>query len=178
MYLNCYLVSVCVKFFFNFTIIQHSSLSGCKEEEFSWSNYLKITRSQAAPKELFSSSVKVSHKTTDWICMAISYKRILSEQRPCFLIVQSETDCGFEVGMKLEAVDRMNPSLICVATVTDKVGNRFLVHFDNWDDTYDYWWVTATPQVCIWYCIYFSSPEMNRFVIQNKVVMFWVSSSS
>ena len=46
---------------------------------------------------------------------------------------------GFEVGMKLEAVDRMNPSLICVATVTDVVDERFLVHFDNWDDTYDYW---------------------------------------
>uniref|UniRef100_A0A8C1H5D0 Lethal(3)malignant brain tumor-like protein 1 n=1 Tax=Cyprinus carpio carpio TaxID=630221 RepID=A0A8C1H5D0_CYPCA len=88
---------------------------GCKEEEFSWSNYLKITRSQAAPKELFCSSVK--------------------------------TDCGFEVGMKLEAVDRMNPSLICVATVTDKVGNRFLVHFDNWDDTYDYWCDAHSPYI-------------------------------
>uniref|UniRef100_A0A673JF85 Lethal(3)malignant brain tumor-like protein 1 n=1 Tax=Sinocyclocheilus rhinocerous TaxID=307959 RepID=A0A673JF85_9TELE len=88
---------------------------GCKEEEFSWSSYLKITRSQAAPKELFSHS--------------------------------PETDCGFEVGMKLEAVDRMNPSLICVATVTDKVGNRFLVHFDNWDDTYDYWCDAHSPYI-------------------------------
>lgn len=42
--------------------------------------------------------------------------------------------------MKLEAVDRMNPSLVCVASVTDVVGSRFLVHFDNWDDTYDYWY--------------------------------------
>ncbi|XP_051517036.1 lethal(3)malignant brain tumor-like protein 1 isoform X1 [Myxocyprinus asiaticus] len=90
---------------------------GCKDEEFSWSNYLKITRSQAAPKELFSSTIK------------------------------TETDCGFEVGMKLEAVDRMNPSLICVATVTDKVGNRFLVHFDNWDDTYDYWCDARSPYI-------------------------------
>uniref|UniRef100_A0A673INM6 L3MBTL histone methyl-lysine binding protein 1a n=2 Tax=Sinocyclocheilus rhinocerous TaxID=307959 RepID=A0A673INM6_9TELE len=83
---------------------------GCKEEEFSWSNYLKITRSQAAPKELFC-------------------------------------NCGFELGMKLEAVDRMNPSLICVATVTDKVDNRFLVHFDNWDDTYDYWCDAHSPYI-------------------------------
>lgn len=45
----------------------------------------------------------------------------------------------FEVGMKLEAVDRKNPCLVCVATVADIVDNRFLVHFDNWDDTYDYW---------------------------------------
>lgn len=55
------------------------------------------------------------------------------------LFVQIDVKCGFDVGMKLEAVDRMNPSLICVATVTDVVDNRFLVHFDNWDDTYDYW---------------------------------------
>lgn len=47
---------------------------------------------------------------------------------------------GFQVGMKLEAVDRMNPSLVCVASVTDVVDSRFLVHFDDWDDTYDYWY--------------------------------------
>jgi hypothetical protein len=47
---------------------------------------------------------------------------------------------GFQVGMKLEAVDRMNPSLVCVASVTDVVDSRFLVHFDDWGDTYDYWY--------------------------------------
>lgn len=60
-------------------------------------------------------------------------------KKPASLSSQHEASPGFEVGMKLEAVDRMNPSLICVATVTDVVDNRFLVHFDNWDDTYDYW---------------------------------------
>lgn len=45
----------------------------------------------------------------------------------------------FQVGMKLEAVDKKNPGLVCVASVTDVVDDRFLVHFDNWDDTYDYW---------------------------------------
>lgn len=55
--------------------------------------------------------------------------------------------CGFEIGMKLEAVDRMNPSLICVATVTDMVDDRFLVHFDNWDDTYDYWCDASSPYI-------------------------------
>ncbi|XP_052449457.1 lethal(3)malignant brain tumor-like protein 1 isoform X1 [Carassius gibelio] len=90
---------------------------GCKEEEFSWCSYLKMTRSQAAAQELFCGSV-----------------------RP-------DTLCGFEVGMKLEAVDRMNPSLICVATVTDRVGDRFLVHFDNWDDTYDYWCDAHSPYI-------------------------------
>uniref|UniRef100_A0A3Q2VFX4 Lethal(3)malignant brain tumor-like protein 1 n=1 Tax=Haplochromis burtoni TaxID=8153 RepID=A0A3Q2VFX4_HAPBU len=75
----------------------------CKEEEFTWTNYLRMTKAQVAPKELFI-----------------------------------DVKCGFEIGMKLEAVDRMNPSLICVATITDVVDDRFLVHFDNWDDTYDY----------------------------------------
>ncbi|KAL4646386.1 lethal(3)malignant brain tumor-like protein 1 isoform X1 [Arapaima gigas] len=90
---------------------------GYKEEEFSWSSYLKLTKAQVAPKELFVSPSR------------------------------SETPCSFEVGMKLEAVDRMNPSLICVATVTDVVDNRFLVHFDNWDDTYDYWCDASSPYI-------------------------------
>ncbi|MBN3308592.1 LMBL1 protein, partial [Amia calva] len=90
---------------------------GCKEEEFSWSSYLRLTKAQVAPRELF-----VSPGRTD-------------------------VSCGFEVGMKLEAVDRMNPSLICVATVTDVVDNRFLVHFDNWDDTYDYWCDASSPYI-------------------------------
>lgn len=49
------------------------------------------------------------------------------------------TPSGFRAGMKLEAVDRKNPSLICVATIAAVVDNRLLIHFDNWDDTYDYW---------------------------------------
>ncbi|XP_016891252.1 lethal(3)malignant brain tumor-like protein 1 isoform X2 [Cynoglossus semilaevis] len=90
---------------------------GCKEEEFTWTNYLKMTKAQVAPKELFASPGKVDVK------------------------------CSFEIGMKLEAVDRMNPSLICVATVTDMVDQRFLVHFDNWDDTYDYWCDASSPYI-------------------------------
>ncbi|XP_060749814.1 lethal(3)malignant brain tumor-like protein 1 isoform X2 [Tachysurus vachellii] len=92
---------------------------GCKEEEFSWSSYLKLTKAQAAPKELFSNLDNAETAEED----------------------------GFKVGLKLEAVDRMNPSLICVATVTDIVGKRFLVHFDNWDDTYDYWCDARSPYI-------------------------------
>ena len=49
--------------------------------------------------------------------------------------------------MKLEAVDRMNPDLICVATVTNVIGNHFLVHFDEWDDSYDYWCGDDCPYI-------------------------------
>ncbi|CAB1336256.1 unnamed protein product [Coregonus sp. 'balchen'] len=89
----------------------------CKEEEFSWASYLRMSKAQVAPKEVFASPGR------------------------------TDTECGFEVGMKLEAVDRMNPSLICVATVTDVVDDRFLVHFDNWDDTYDYWCDASSPYI-------------------------------
>ncbi|XP_026512610.1 lethal(3)malignant brain tumor-like protein 1 [Terrapene carolina triunguis] len=90
---------------------------GYKEEEFSWTNYLRIMKAQAAPRHLFVTPNNNAVPT------------------------------GFQVGTKLEAVDRMNPSLICVATVTDVVDNRFLVHFDNWDDTYDYWCDPSSPYI-------------------------------
>lgn len=57
------------------------------------------------------------------------------------------TSHGFKVGMKLEAVDRKNPDLICVATVTNVIGNHFLVHFDEWDDSYDYWCQDDCPYI-------------------------------
>lgn len=59
----------------------------------------------------------------------------------------SPTKHGFRTGMKLEAVDRMNPDLICVATVTNVIGNHFLVHFDEWDDSYDYWCGDDCPYI-------------------------------
>lgn len=49
--------------------------------------------------------------------------------------------------MKLEAIDRKNPDLTCVATVTNVIGPYFLVHFDEWDDTYDYWCKEDCPYI-------------------------------
>uniref|UniRef100_A0A8C9V5W2 L3MBTL histone methyl-lysine binding protein 3 n=1 Tax=Scleropages formosus TaxID=113540 RepID=A0A8C9V5W2_SCLFO len=82
---------------------------GLKDEEFNWPSYIKLCKAQAAPKALFE-----NQNTT-------------------------VTPSGFRIGMKLEAVDKKNPTFICVATVTDMVDSRFLVHFDNWDESYDYW---------------------------------------
>eukprot|EP00794_Sanderia_malayensis_P011085 gene11085-12253_t len=50
-----------------------------------------------------------------------------------------ETTHKFTTNMKLEAVDKKNPDLTCVASITNVIGEYFLVHFDEWDDTYDYW---------------------------------------
>ncbi|KAK1172889.1 lethal(3)malignant brain tumor-like protein 3 [Acipenser oxyrinchus oxyrinchus] len=87
------------------------------EDGFDWESYLTACNVQAAPKNLF----KNQNATV--------------------------TPSGFQVGMKLEAVDRKNPSLVCVASIADIVGNRFLVHFDNWDDTYDYWCNASSPHI-------------------------------
>uniref|UniRef100_A0A8C1XFU3 Mbt domain containing 1 n=1 Tax=Cyprinus carpio TaxID=7962 RepID=A0A8C1XFU3_CYPCA len=46
---------------------------------------------------------------------------------------------GFRVGMKLEAVDLMEPRLVCVATVTRIVHRLLRIHFDGWEDEYDQW---------------------------------------
>uniref|UniRef100_A0A182K3H6 SAM domain-containing protein n=1 Tax=Anopheles christyi TaxID=43041 RepID=A0A182K3H6_9DIPT len=45
----------------------------------------------------------------------------------------------FEIGMSIEADDLKKSGKVCVATIADKMGDRILVHFDGWDDRYDYW---------------------------------------
>lgn len=45
----------------------------------------------------------------------------------------------FEVGMKLEAVDRKNAQLICPATVGAIDKDQIHVEFDGWKGAFDYW---------------------------------------
>uniref|UniRef100_A0A3Q4HI39 Uncharacterized protein n=1 Tax=Neolamprologus brichardi TaxID=32507 RepID=A0A3Q4HI39_NEOBR len=63
------------------------------ETEFDWQQYLQSTDSQSAPAALFT----------------------------CCTGVSIQSGCGFRVGMKLEAVDRKNPGLVCVASVADVI---------------------------------------------------------
>ncbi|NXD14967.1 LMBL3 protein, partial [Nothocercus nigrocapillus] len=90
---------------------------GFKEEEFNWTSYLKNCKAQAAPKSLFKT------------------------------LSAPVTPSGFRLGMKLEAVDKKNPSLMCVATIADMLENRLLIHFDNWDESYDYWCEASSPYI-------------------------------
>ncbi|XP_053310669.1 lethal(3)malignant brain tumor-like protein 3 [Spea bombifrons] len=90
---------------------------GYKDGEFNWASYLKHCKAQAAPKTFFK-----------------SYNTPV-------------TPSGFRMGMKLEAVDRKNPSLLCVATISDIVENRLLIHFDSWDHSYDYWCDATSPYI-------------------------------
>ncbi|KAL5010045.1 hypothetical protein ScPMuIL_012350 [Solemya velum] len=45
----------------------------------------------------------------------------------------------FKLGMKLEAVDRKNPQLICPATVGAVNADQIHVTFDGWRGAFDYW---------------------------------------
>lgn len=46
---------------------------------------------------------------------------------------------SFQVGMKLEAIDKKNPLLICAATVGAVKGEMIHVTFDGWRGAFDYW---------------------------------------
>ncbi|XP_035210845.1 polycomb protein SCMH1-like isoform X2 [Stegodyphus dumicola] len=45
----------------------------------------------------------------------------------------------FEVGVKLEALDRKNPHLICPATVGTVKEEMIFITFDGWRGAFDYW---------------------------------------
>jgi hypothetical protein len=87
-------------------------------QQFDWSTYLMECEAKAAPESIFYWASK-----------------------------QITNSPGIKVGMKLEAVDRANTSLVCVASVSDIIGNWLLIHFDGWDDSYDYWTESSSPYI-------------------------------
>lgn len=54
---------------------------------------------------------------------------------------------GFSPNMKLEAVDLMEPRLVCVATVKRCVGRLLLIHFDGWENEFDQWVDYDSPDI-------------------------------
>ncbi|CAB0018103.1 unnamed protein product [Nesidiocoris tenuis] len=87
-------------------------------KNFKWDAYHKARKSRPAPFEWF-----VSNR------------------------VGSTSNNLFKVNMKLEAVDKKNTHLTCVATVQSVLLNRILVHFDSWSDIYDYWVDITSPYI-------------------------------
>ena len=88
---------------------------GISEKLFDWDKYLLDTYSKAAPKEIFV----VAEEDSEKLKLVISL--------------------GFDKNKKLEAVDKANSNLICVASIRDILNDNLLIHFDGWDDSYDYW---------------------------------------
>ncbi|CAL8109600.1 unnamed protein product [Orchesella dallaii] len=68
---------------------------------------------------------------------------------------------GIKSGMKLEAVDIMEPHLICVASVTRVIGRLLKVSFDGWGEEYDQWMDVKSPDLFpMGWC------EVNRYPLQ------------
>lgn len=53
----------------------------------------------------------------------------------------------FRVGMKVEAVDRKFPGLVCVATIYEVLSDQVHVYFDGWNHNYDYWCRCDSPEI-------------------------------
>ncbi|OBS68840.1 hypothetical protein A6R68_02630 [Neotoma lepida] len=80
----------------------------------------------------------------DW---DIYLEKTKSKAAPARLFNMDCPNHGFKVGMKLEAVDLMEPRLICVATVKRVVHRLLSIHFDGWDNEYDQWVDCESPDI-------------------------------
>ncbi|XP_056285750.1 lethal(3)malignant brain tumor-like protein 2 isoform X2 [Pseudoliparis swirei] len=70
-----------------------------------------------------------------------------AEAAPARLFNADYPGHGFSPDMKLEAVDLMEPRLVCVATVKRHVGRLLLIHFDGWEDEFDQWVDHQSPDI-------------------------------
>lgn len=67
-------------------------------------------------------------------CVVVINNVILQAQRS-----DSTTPDEFQKGMRVEAKDRLNPSLVAVATIDNIKDGKLLIQFDGWGSRYDYW---------------------------------------
>lgn len=77
--------------------------------------------------------------------------------------------------MKLEAVDRKHSSLVCVASIAGLMDSRILVHFDSWDEVYDYWADASSPYIHpVGWCHHNGhslTPPNSEYYLENKVLL-------
>ncbi|CAB1313051.1 unnamed protein product [Coregonus sp. 'balchen'] len=85
----------------------------------------------------------------DW--KTFSWAKYLEEKgaraAPAQLFNTDGSGHGFTQKMKLEAVDLMEPWLVCVATVRRCVGRLLLLHFDGWEPDFDQWVDVQSPDI-------------------------------
>ncbi|XP_077977165.1 polycomb protein SCMH1-like [Glandiceps talaboti] len=89
----------------------------------------------------------------------------------------------FDVGMKLEAVDRKNPHLICPATIAAVRDNQIFVSFDGWRGAFDYWCDYDSRDIfaCSWCStagIHLQAPGLKGLPKIKRTVSVSSSSSS
>ncbi|XP_063796450.1 lethal(3)malignant brain tumor-like protein 2 isoform X5 [Pseudophryne corroboree] len=85
--------------------------------------------------------------TTEQFSWGNYMEKTNSKAAPTLLFNNDCPNHGFKPGMKLEAVDLMEPRLVCVATVKRVVQRLLRIHFDGWDDEYDQWVDIESPDI-------------------------------
>ena len=109
---------------------------------FIWEKYLSANKAVAAPEEVF-----VQVRTLEFSSAVMVIHSNMPQERAVSLQNVTAPTC-FKAGMKLEAKDRKNPNLICVATIADiNSKGELLIHFDGWTSTYDYWCKPDTTDI-------------------------------
>ncbi|KAK1793935.1 hypothetical protein P4O66_010841 [Electrophorus voltai] len=128
---------------------------GYDQATFTWPKYLEETASVAAPRRLFN-TVKFSLLTPHLFSQSFRLCKALCAHLQCatregaplsYPFLQDYTGHGFAPGMKLEAVDLMEPRLVCVGTVQRSVGRLLLLHFDGWEAEFDQWVDCQSPDI-------------------------------
>ncbi|XP_042254249.1 lethal(3)malignant brain tumor-like protein 2 isoform X1 [Thunnus maccoyii] len=74
-------------------------------------------------------------------------KETKAKSAPVHLFNTDYPGHNFSPNLKLEAVDLMEPRLVCVATVKRCVGRLLLIHFDGWEDEFDQWVDYQSPDI-------------------------------
>ena len=54
---------------------------------------------------------------------------------------------GFKFGMKLEGIDPRNPAVYAVLSVAEVRGYRVRLHFDGYQECYDFWENADSPNI-------------------------------
>lgn len=86
---------------------------------------------------------------------------------------------SFQVGMKLECADLMDPRLVCVATIAKVVGRLLKVHFDGWEEEYDQWLDCESPDMYpVGWCILVGHKLEGPRVLPKVPVQSKMSSKS
>lgn len=102
---------------------------GYTECDFDWKTYMNQHKIKPVPNSSFSVISEV--------------RNIINMLRNIFFNsvfpLPQRRKSLFSTNDKLEAVDKYNPGLVCVATVKDVIGDQILVHFDGWNHDYNYW---------------------------------------
>lgn len=104
------------------------------KRDFDWVEYCQHTNSLMAPTNLFS------------------YKQFITDdlENDLHTICPSQS---FEEGMLLEAVDMLEPNLICLAVIKRRCGRLLLLHFIGWADNFDQWCDCCSPNIFpVGYC--------------------------